>query len=95
MKLCFSGMRKPFYNRPGLFVKFKDSQPVEEIKSALTLAEAYTVNYVGINLTLDGFAIESASGDAAKFAAAVNAARSVSQRPFILMSKDADVMPPV
>ncbi len=83
---------KTFYNRPGLFVKFKDSQPVEEIKSALTPAEAYTVNYVGINLTLDGFAIESTSGDAAKFAAAVSAARSVSRRPFVLMSNDANVM---
>jgi acetyl-CoA decarbonylase/synthase complex subunit gamma len=83
---------KTFYNKPGLFVKFQDSQSADDIKAALTPAEAYSVNYVGINLTLDGFAIESVSGDAAKFAAAVSAARSASKRPFILMSKDAAVM---
>jgi acetyl-CoA decarbonylase/synthase, CODH/ACS complex subunit gamma len=83
---------KTFYNKPGVFVKLQDSQSADEIKAALTPAEAYTVNYVGINLTLDGFAIESVSGDAPKFAAAVTAARSVTKRPLILMSKDADVM---
>jgi acetyl-CoA decarbonylase/synthase complex subunit gamma len=83
---------KTFYNKPGLFVKFQDSQPVDEIKAAVALAEAYLVNYVGINLTLDGFAIESVSGEASKFAAAVSAARSVSSRPFILMSKVPEVM---
>ena len=83
---------KTFYNKPGLFVKIQDTQPVEDIKAALTPEDAYTVNYVGINLTLDGFAIECVSGDATKFAAAVSAARAVSKRPFILMSKDADVI---
>jgi acetyl-CoA decarbonylase/synthase, CODH/ACS complex subunit gamma len=82
---------KTFYNRPGVFVKFQDSLPVDEIKAVLAPAEAYSVNYVGINLTLDGFAVESVSGDAAKFVAAVTAVRAASKRPIILISKDAEV----
>jgi acetyl-CoA decarbonylase/synthase complex subunit gamma len=42
------------------------------------------VNYVGINLSLDGFAIE-ADGD---LPAAVKAVRTVSQRPLILIGAD-------
>jgi acetyl-CoA decarbonylase/synthase complex subunit gamma len=82
---------KTFYNRPGVFVKFQDSLPVDEIKAAVAPAEAYSVNYVGISLTLDGFAVESVSGDAAKFAAAVTAVRAASKRPIILISKDSAV----
>src|SRR3989304_4460728 len=60
---------KTFYNKPGIFVKVLDSQSNEEIKSLGGVADSFAVNYVGINLTLDGFAVEAASGDPAKFAA--------------------------
>jgi acetyl-CoA decarbonylase/synthase complex subunit gamma len=83
---------KTFYNKPGVFVKIQDSLPADEIKAAVAPAEAYAVNYVGIHLTLDGFAVESVSGDGAKFAAAVTAVRSTSKRPLILMSKNAEVI---
>jgi acetyl-CoA decarbonylase/synthase complex subunit gamma len=83
---------KTFYNKPGVFVKIQDSLPADEIKAAVAPAEAYAVNYVGIYLTLDGFAVESVSGDGAKFAAAVTAVRSASKRPLILMSKNAEVI---
>ena len=79
---------KTFYNKPGIFVKVLDSQGTEEIKSLLGAADTFTVNYVGINLTLDGFAVEAVSGDPAKFAAAVSTVRSVSQKPLILMASN-------
>ena len=79
---------KTFYNKPGIFVKVRDSQSADEIKSLLSTADKYEVNYVGINLTLDGFAVEAVSGDPTRFAAAISAVRSVSQRPLILISSD-------
>jgi acetyl-CoA decarbonylase/synthase complex subunit gamma len=83
---------KTFYNKPGLFVKYPDSLAESEIITAVKQADPYLVNYVGIELTLDGFAVEDVSGDPAKFSAAVAAVRQVSSRPLILISKNPDVI---
>jgi len=88
---------KTFYNKPGVFVQVKDSLPLEAIQAAVARADAYTVNYVGINLTVDGFAVQatgaaSSTGAASQFAAAVKAVRAASQRPLILIAKDPAVM---
>src|SRR5512135_1761272 len=82
---------KTFYNKPGLFIRVYDNQPAEEIKTLVAAANAYAVNYVGIDLTIDGFAVASKSGDPNAFAAAVQAVRSVSKRPVILMTRDESV----
>ena len=83
---------KTFYNRPGIFVRVRDDQTLEAIQAAVALAEAFLVNYVGIDLTLDGFAVESVSGDPVKFTAAINAVRAVSHRPLVLISRDPAVI---
>ena len=79
---------KTFYNRPGIFVKFSDEVPLSELESRAKEADDYKVNYVGIDLNLDGFAVEGISGDPAKFANAVEAVRKASSRPLILVSSD-------
>ena len=76
---------KTFYHRPGLFWRLRDSEKPEDLKKKAAEADAYQVDYVGINLTLDGFAIEAASGDPKSFAAAVAAVRAASQKPLILI----------
>ena len=78
---------KTFYSRPGLFLQVRDDEPAESLKEKITAAEAYKVTYVGMDLTLDGLAIES-TGDGARFAAAVKTVREVSQRPLILVGRD-------
>jgi acetyl-CoA decarbonylase/synthase complex subunit gamma len=83
---------KTFYHKPGLFIRLKDDHSVQEIQEQVKPAEAYTTNYVGIDLTLDGFAVESVSGDPEKFEAAVTAVREISQRPLILISTDPAVI---
>ena len=83
---------KTFYHKPGLFIRAKDNLSAEEIKEKLAPAEAYKVDYVGIDLTLDGFAVESVSEDAGAFAAAVEAVHEISERPLILMSSDPDII---
>jgi acetyl-CoA decarbonylase/synthase complex subunit gamma len=76
---------KTFYHRPGLFWRLRDSEKPEDLKKKAAEADAYQVDYVGINLTLDGFAIEAASGDPKTFSAAVAAVRAASQKPLILI----------
>ncbi len=83
---------KTFYNRPGVFVKVQDSQPLEAIQAAVKEADAFVVNYVGIDLALDGFAVEATSGDGGQFAKAIGAVRAATKRPLILICEDATVM---
>ncbi len=82
---------KTFYNKTGLFVRVTDDLSAADIKAKVGAADAYVVNYVGMDLTLDGFAVAS-TGDAAKFEAAVAAVRAASPRPLILMSTDPAVV---
>jgi acetyl-CoA decarbonylase/synthase complex subunit gamma len=82
---------KTFYNKPGLFIRVYDNQPAGAIKTLVAEADAYAVNYVGMDLTIDGFAIASAEGNTDAFSTAVQAVRSASKRPVILMTRDADI----
>lgn len=83
---------KTFYNKPGLFVRVRDDEDAEAIKAKVAEADAYIVEYVGMELTLDGFAVEAVSGNAGAFAAAISAVRASSERPLILISTDPEVM---
>jgi len=74
---------KTFYNKPGLFLRVKASDP--DIAKKVATADAYSVNYVGMDFSLDGFAIE-ADGD---LTSAVKAVREVTKRPLILIGNDA------
>jgi len=73
---------KTFYNKPGLFLRVKSSDP--DIIKKVTTADAYHVNYVGMDFSLDGFAIE-ADGD---LSATLKAVRDVTKRPLILIGND-------
>jgi acetyl-CoA decarbonylase/synthase complex subunit gamma len=84
---------KTFFNRPGLFIKVKASEGEEAIKAKVGAADAFKVNYVGIDLTVDGFAVEADGADASPgsaqaYATAVKAARAATKRPLILVGKD-------
>jgi acetyl-CoA decarbonylase/synthase complex subunit gamma len=82
---------KTFINKPGLFVRVKDSLSAAEIQAKVAPAEAYAVNYVGMDLTIDGFAVES-TGTADAFAAAAATVRKASARPLTLIASDPVVM---
>ena len=82
---------KTFYNRPGVFIKVRDDAPVADVKAKVEPADKFIVSYVGIDLTIDGIAVE-ATGDPARFAAAIKAVREVSKRPIVLISSDATVV---
>lgn len=83
---------KTFYHRPGLFIRVRDSEPIDAITAAVRTASAYAVDYVGIDLGVDGFAVEATRDDGAKFAAAVGAVQAASAKPLLLIAKDPAVM---
>jgi acetyl-CoA decarbonylase/synthase complex subunit gamma len=76
---------KTFYNKCGLFIRVKSDQG--DIAASVAKADAYKVNYVGMDFTVDGFAVE-AVGDADQFSAAIKAVRSATKRPLILIASD-------
>ncbi len=82
---------KTFYHRPGLFLRLLDTDAPDELKRKVTEADAYKADYVGIDLTLDGFAVEAASADPAKYAAAIVTVRSATKRPLILLASSPDL----
>jgi acetyl-CoA decarbonylase/synthase complex subunit gamma len=82
---------KTFYHRPGLFLRVKDTQDADAIKDLVSDADSFSVDYVGIDLQLDGFAVEASSGDASTFAKAVETVRSATDRPIILLAPEAEL----
>ena len=92
---------KTFFNPAGIFIRVYDGQPLEKIKARVEEAASYVVEYVGMELTIDGFAVEAAGkgareqgsrGAGEKFAAAVEGVLSVAKIPLILIATDAAVM---
>jgi acetyl-CoA decarbonylase/synthase complex subunit gamma len=81
---------KTFYNMPGLFLRVKSSLGVEAIKDLVTRVDAYKVGYVGMDLVVDGFAVEA--DDESNFVNALKAVRSVSKRPLILIGKESAII---
>jgi len=79
---------KTFYSKPGLFVRVYDSMSAEEIKAKVGPADKYVVDYVGIELDINGFVVQADGGD---FAAAVAAVREISHKPLILVGEPDDV----
>jgi acetyl-CoA decarbonylase/synthase complex subunit gamma len=74
---------KTFYHQPGLFIRVKDTQPdAAEVAKAVA---GYAVEYVGMDLTLDGVAVEAAGGD---FAATISAVKAACPFPLILLTED-------
>lgn len=83
---------KTFYNKPGFFYLVRDTEDPADITARAKEIDAYSVNYVGIDLTVDGFAVKDDAGDAGAFAQAVEAVRAASSRPMILISDSPDVV---
>ncbi len=73
---------KTFYNRPGLFLRVYDTDPLDQVKSQAAAVDAYHVDYVGIHLGMGGVAVQADGGD---FAAAVGAVRAATHLPLILI----------
>ncbi len=82
---------KQFFNQACIFIRVYDDQPLDEIKSKVDEAMSYSVEYVGMDLTLDGVAVQ-ATGDGAAFAEAIGAVLGTALVPLILIAEDPGVM---
>jgi len=80
--------KKRFFSPPGLFLRVYDSQSADEIQAAVKPVDEYEVDYVGMDLSMDGIAIQADGGD---FAAAVEAVRAATELPVILIG-DVDTL---
>jgi acetyl-CoA decarbonylase/synthase complex subunit gamma len=83
---------KTFFNRPGLALRVKDTEPADAIAAKVVKAEAYSVERVGFQMTFNAIAIDNASGNAGTFATVVQAVRAKTNLPFILMSDSVDAL---
>ncbi|MDO9066678.1 MAG: acetyl-CoA decarbonylase/synthase complex subunit gamma, partial [Chloroflexota bacterium] len=81
---------KTFFHQPGLVIRVKDNDP--KLADAVAQADAYEVERVGMKLSLNGIAVENASGDAGIFAKAVETVMAKSKLPLILMAEKPVVM---
>ena len=83
---------KKFFNRPGVLIRVLDTADSESIAAKVKAASSYSVDYVGMELAIDGFAVEATSGDGTAFAAAVEAVRGSTGLPLILVGSDPAVL---
>jgi acetyl-CoA decarbonylase/synthase complex subunit gamma len=83
---------KKFFNRPGVLIRVLDTDDPESMAAKVKAASSYSVDYVGMELAIDGFAVEAASGEGAAFGAAVEAVRGSTGLPLILVSDDPAVL---
>jgi acetyl-CoA decarbonylase/synthase complex subunit gamma len=83
---------KKFFYRPGIFVRVRGDQSADAIRDLVSTASAYEVDYVGIDLHVDGFAITDCNGDPDAFVAAIKATTAVVEKPLILVSNDPGVI---
>jgi acetyl-CoA decarbonylase/synthase complex subunit gamma len=73
---------KKFFSPPGLFIRVYDDQPAAEIQAKVKPVDEYVVDYVGMDLSLGGIAVQGRGGD---FGAAVKAVREATSLPLILI----------
>ncbi|MEE8443071.1 MAG: acetyl-CoA decarbonylase/synthase complex subunit gamma [Dehalococcoidia bacterium] len=83
---------KTFFNQTALAIRVKTSQPQADVASLVSAVNAYTVDRVGIDLSLDSIAVDDADGDANTFASCVEQVISATDMPLILMSKNPSVI---
>jgi acetyl-CoA decarbonylase/synthase complex subunit gamma len=83
---------KTFYHAPGLFVRVRDTQSLDDVTALAAQVEQYKVDYVGLDLALDGMAVASASGDPATFRRTVEAVRGANHGALVLMSRSPAVI---
>ncbi len=83
---------KTFYHPPGFVLRIKDTTPLDTVAKLVDEIKNYSVERVGIKLTLDGFAIQHASKDSGGFVKCVEAVKSKTDWPLVLMCNDPATM---
>lgn len=80
---------KTFYHETAIFVKVSDNLSAAEISARVAEVNDLQFDRVGLHYTVQGVAVVNDSGDAGKFAAAVNAAAGATELTLVLLTGDA------
>lgn len=83
---------KTFFHQTGVMLRLPDNLPADELNAKLDEILGFKTERVGIDLFLDGIAVDNASGDANAFAEAVAAVRAKTQRPVVLLSSNPEAL---
>ena len=83
---------KTFYHPPGFVVRVKDSDPDNDVAKLVAEVAGYNVERVGLELKMDGFAIENESKDGGSFVKCVEQVSSKTDLPLVLISQDPAIM---
>ncbi|MCD6567241.1 MAG: acetyl-CoA decarbonylase/synthase complex subunit gamma [Dehalococcoidia bacterium] len=83
---------KTFYHQPGLVIRIKDTESPGDAARRIREVSSYSVQRVGLDLTLDGFALDNESGNPASFLRLVETAVNNTDMPLVLMSPDTATM---
>jgi len=83
---------KTFFHQPGLVLRISDTEPQEVVTSRVSEVAAYSVERVGLQLSLDGFAIQNKSKEAASFVSCIETVRAKTDLPLVLISDDPGAM---
>jgi acetyl-CoA decarbonylase/synthase complex subunit gamma len=79
---------KKFFSPPGIFVRVYDDMSPEDIKAKAKLVGDYVVDYVGMDLSMGGIAVQANGGD---FGSAVDAVREGAKLPLILIGPPEEI----
>ena len=83
---------KTFYNQPGLVVRIKDTEPLDYAIQLANEVTNYSVDRVGLELRLNGFALANESRNTEEFCKLIKAVVDSTDLPLILMSAEPATM---
>ena len=83
---------KTFYNPPAYIIQIKDTDSADEVARIAGEVSSYSVERVGLELKLNGIAIENASNNGDNFVKCVELVKSKTDLPLVLMSNNPSVM---
>jgi len=79
---------KTYYHKPGVFIRLTDDSSPEELGEKVSEVDAFEVDYVGISLAIDGFAVSCTSGSPDTYRAAVEAVCGASPKAIVLLASN-------
>ena len=83
---------KTFVHEPGLMVRLRATDPKESVLALADQVERYGVERVGVQLRLNGFALDGSGASPEAFAEFVATVRARTSGPFVLISDDPAAM---
>jgi acetyl-CoA decarbonylase/synthase complex subunit gamma len=83
---------KTFFNPPAYIIQIKDTDSADDVAKLVDEVSSYSVERVGLELKLNGIAIENASNNNDSFVKCVELVKSKTDLPLILMSNNPSVM---